>query len=1189
MDSLRSNGHDNDESFADWLASVADKICDRGLIDLDAELAQHPHWEERLRGLIPTIKLFAGNRVAQFREGEPPRRTDEPHSGTARTSAAADRPPGITQGHFEESRRDLTGTSASRSENDTGADAGSLGDFRAVRELGRGGMGVVYEAIQISLNRRVALKVLPSVHADDPRRLRRFQAEAQAAACLNHPHIVPVYLVGAESEVPYFVMQLIEGRTVAQIIGESGASPKDPRTIAECGRQAALALQYAHEQGVIHRDIKPSNLLIDRSGWLWVADFGLALRRGSNTATGTGILLGTLRYLSPEQALGERNVIDHRVDLYSLGATLYEWLSGRPAFDGDDRIDLLRRIVQDEPVRPRTANPAIPKDLETIVLKAMAKDPAERYASAGEMAGDLALFLADQPIRARPPALVSRASRWARRRWRAIALLGVMTAVLLIGLLGVVFWSNARLRTINRRLEAEINRADRNARDARDQAEMSERHALGAQLRLAAGALEASLPERAQEILRDIPLNAGRESPRSFVWRYLWRRSRRDVVLLVGPVPRLTGMALSPDGKILATTEETAGLQLWDAASGAWIRDVAAVSERPGSPVFSPDGTLVAADGKSQGGTGPDNFVIWEVDTGRPVARLPIDHGYSVRIGKFLPGGGFLGYGTGTKTDPPHRVRLWSPDGSSTRFRLIDQWDQELDIESALAGAEIVTRECPTVVQIRDPRTGKLIQRCETDGRRSDFSSCACSVDGEFFASLSGPPWTVNVRVRRSGKLLAAHVAPEQMSRLSFSPDGRFIVGAGVSGAVYLVERASGATRRIRPNNATRDTYAHFQFSPDNTRIAVSAHAPGSGIGSVAIWETATGRRLASFPGRPDPPGKPQFTRDGRSLLVSTRSGVRLWHLPTGDGSKNVDRQPAGHKDEAWSLAFSPDGRTLASGSDDTEPDSTIKLWDIATSRLNQAWHAGEGTVSALAYSPDGRFLVSGHLAARDNVKIWEAATGRPIKSLAGHTDRVRALAFAVDGRHLATASSDGTVRIWDATEWRERSVLAGHKDTVHAVAFSPDGETLASAGNEGDVRIWNLNAALSGSEQPLCVLHDRANLTALAFAPGGRSLAVANMLGSITIWDINRQTPVRLIHGDGDELRQLAYAPDGFAVAAAGISGSIRLWDPVTGQELLRLAGHRAQVNGLAFSPDGSILATCAHDGSVRLWHAEP
>ena len=233
---------------------------------------------------------------------------------------------------------------------------GSLGDFSLVRVIGRGGMGVVYEAVQKSLNRRVALKILPAACADDPRKVRRFLIEAQAAASLRHPHIVPVHLVASENGLHFYAMQYVEGRTLAEHIAllrrgrratNSDALHTDsglasPRTAALLGRQAALALHFAHQQGIIHRDIKPSNLLIDQSGCLWVSDFGLARIAGQADLTLSGAVLGTLRYMSPEQAAGSRAIVDHRTDVYSLGASLYELLVLGPAFDGFDHLDMLR-------------------------------------------------------------------------------------------------------------------------------------------------------------------------------------------------------------------------------------------------------------------------------------------------------------------------------------------------------------------------------------------------------------------------------------------------------------------------------------------------------------------------------------------------------------------------------------------------------------------------------------------------------------------------------------------------------------------------------------------------------------------------------------------------------------------------------------------------------------------------------
>jgi eukaryotic-like serine/threonine-protein kinase len=381
------------------------------------------------------------------------------------------------------------------------SDGARLGDFRIIRTLGRGGMGVVYEAVQVSLDRRVALKVLPFGAAIDPRRLARFRVESQAAAALHHSHIIPVYSVGSEGGVHYYAMQMIDGVTVAELITEmrrsqkladhpaspertaeassilsaiSTDSPAFSREAARLGAQAALALEHAHENGVLHRDVKPSNLIVDSSGHLWVADFGLARFQNDGSLTVSGDVLGTLRYMSPEQALANRAVVDQRTDVYSLGATLYELITLRSAFEGTNRQDLLRRIAQDDPRRPRALNPAIPIDLETIVMKAMDKDPASRYSTAREMADDLERFLSDQPIRARKLAAVERLARAARKHMAivlaVVPLLFVIVTLLALGLAMVLAERSQILsqqsEISKQKLESEKSRGD--ARRQRD-------------------------------------------------------------------------------------------------------------------------------------------------------------------------------------------------------------------------------------------------------------------------------------------------------------------------------------------------------------------------------------------------------------------------------------------------------------------------------------------------------------------------------------------------------------------------------------------------------------------------------------------------------------------------------------------------------------------------------------------------
>ena len=380
-----------------------------------------------------------------------------------------------------------------------GPDAGApLGDFRLIREVGRGGMGIVYEAEQISLGRRVALKVLPFAATMDPRQLQRFHNEARAAAGLHHTNIVPVYAVGVERGVHYYAMQLIEGRTLADRIQElrqrGGAAPPpeaqptaphvpgtpaaetaeraaasternrlEPaffRRVAEWGIQAAEALDHAHALGIVHRDVKPANLLVDGNGSLWVTDFGLAHVQSDARLTITGDLVGTLRYMSPEQALAKRVVVDHRTDVYSLGATLYELLTLEPAYTGSDRQELLRQIAFEEPKPPRQLNRAIPADLETIVLKAMEKNPTDRYSTAKDLAGDLRLFLEDKAIRAKRPTLRQRAGKWARRHRAVVrATTALMLTLLVLG--GAALWREQRQRAAAERVvEASLAQAE---------------------------------------------------------------------------------------------------------------------------------------------------------------------------------------------------------------------------------------------------------------------------------------------------------------------------------------------------------------------------------------------------------------------------------------------------------------------------------------------------------------------------------------------------------------------------------------------------------------------------------------------------------------------------------------------------------------------------------------------------------
>ncbi len=447
--------------LAELIDGLAARLQAGEVVDVEAVAREHPGHAEELRRLLPALGVLE----ALSRSGE------EGASGIAAPNA------------------ELI--------------SGVLGDFRIIREVGRGGMGVVYEAEQISLGRRVALKVLPYAAAMDPRQLQRFKNEARAAASLRHAHIVPVHAVGCERGLHFIAMDFIEGATLARLIhdahnpesapgeGDGAGAPPGGAVVStlraaglttEGGRhgsalyraaarliaQAAEALEYAHSLGVVHRDVKPGNLLVDQSGKLWVADFGLA-RFGTDAGlTASGDLLGTLRYMSPEQALAKHGLVDHRADVYALGATLYELLTLRPVFPGEDRQELLRQIAFEEPAPPRRLERAIPAELETVVLKALAKDPAERYAAAGELADDLRRWLAGEPVRARRVGQWERARKWVRRRPTLAALVAVTTlsvAALVVGAL----WSNTKLRAAAERERQQAEQASRERDAAREE------------------------------------------------------------------------------------------------------------------------------------------------------------------------------------------------------------------------------------------------------------------------------------------------------------------------------------------------------------------------------------------------------------------------------------------------------------------------------------------------------------------------------------------------------------------------------------------------------------------------------------------------------------------------------------------------------------------------------------------------
>ena len=590
------------------------------------------------------------------------------------------------------------------------AETRTLGDFRLLREVGRGGMGVVYEAQQISMGRTVALKVLPFAAMMDPRQVQRFRNEVQAASLLQHQNIVPVYSVGCERGVNYYAMQFVAGWTLAELIADlrAQASPRDRhpveasdddahsrgatalqnaflrsqagnsyptveavaagcvaagtsrsaasvdtsalcalsthrssdrgswfRAAAQLMTQAADALQHAHDRGVVHRDVKPGNIMVDGTGNLWITDFGLARLNVDANITMSGDVLGTLRYMSPEQAQGSNAIVDQRTDVYSLGATMYELLALRPAFEGAERGPLLRRILEEAPPRLRDHEAAIPRELETIVNKAMEKSPADRYASAQAMADDLRRFLEHRPLLARPPSVVERMRKWSLRHvgvvWTALTALLALVAVLVIAVLFIAA-SRSELKR-QRELaihEGESARAAERAigealREAKAAQARSEALLYAADVRLAADGLQNDTVGRGVERLtRHIP-RPGQQDRRGFAWHYLWRKLHPEQDTWDAG-EGLFCLRYSPRGDVLVTGGESGTVTLWNASTGRPARRFHTQHQIIRDLAFSDAGDLLAA------ASDDGSVVVWDVEGGTLIARtsLPPTQGMCV-------------------------------------------------------------------------------------------------------------------------------------------------------------------------------------------------------------------------------------------------------------------------------------------------------------------------------------------------------------------------------------------------------------------------------------------------------------------------------------------------------------------------------------------------------------------------------
>jgi WD40 repeat protein len=1148
-----------------------------------------------------------------------------------------------------------------------------LGDFRIVREVGRGGMGIVYEAEQVSLGRHVALKVLPQKMLLDAKRKRRFEREARAAAQLHHTNIVPVFGVGEHDGLPYYAMQFISGLGLDQVMEEvrrllagnatttgapphdappvprrdvsaaevarslltgafqsngtgpaacQGASPGDatldapPReveggpaagsvpaalvppansrarsslsvllpgqsgdgrtsdarkrsyahSVARIGAQVADALDYAHKQGILHRDIKPSNLLLDSRGTVWVTDFGLAKADDQQDLTHTGDLVGTLRYMPPEAFAGQA---DARGDVYSLGLTLYELLALRPAFDHQDRNKLIKQVTGDEPARLDRLNPAPPRDLVTIVHKAIDREPARRYQTASELAADLQRFLNDEPIRARRASSVERLARWARRH---PGLAGALAAIALILLAATIASSvaavrfgqlagekeTARVAALQAKGEADEARhiAERAGDEAQRRGEGERWERYRSNIAAASAALQLHNSGTARRALEAAP-----KEYRNWEWLHLDSQLDNARSVLRGTGAPVWHVAISPDGNRIAAGALDGSVRVWDTATGMVVWTAPGRGQRVRKVAFSPDGRRLFAC--------PQDGIIRSWDLVGEKEQAPLRVTDSLSAAAFSPDGRHLAV-CANRGSP----RLWDlATGKETAVLPGRHHGRNVEACFIFApdGSRVAYPTTDNAIRLWDLAAGAEVRVLR--GHQALVVALAFSPDGKHLVSgAQYPDNTARLWDAATGQTIAVMAGHQnQVSSIAFSPDGSLVGSGSMDQTVRLWNGATG--KPVATMRGHTSYVNELLFSPDGKRLV-----SGAGDQTLRLWDTANGELVAVLRGHTGSVRSPAFSRDGALLASASDDGtVRLWDM----GLLERNGVLRGHTSYVYDVAFSPDGAQVASAA----WDGTVRTWDPTTGRPTGLLKHAANIFTSVSFRPDGKQVAT---VSRDNsLRLWDLATGAPVSVWRGPTDHWATNCRAVyqpKGKLLAMGSTDGSIRLWNPARTEPTAFLKGHEGAVGDVAFSPDGTLLASAGEDKTVRLWDVS-----SHTQIAVLRGHGQQVArIAWSTDGRLIASSSGDTTVRLWDAKTHQPLAVL-AHGGPVYGLAFSPDGVRLAAGCADNTIRLWDVDTGQEVAELRGHEAYVHAVAFSPDGTRLVSASGDHTVRVWDTVP
>jgi WD40 repeat protein len=1019
--------------------------------------------------------------------------------------------------------------------------------YSILGELGRGAMGRVYEARQHALNRIVALKVLNDQATADPEALARFRTEAEALARLSDAQIVTVYDFGEHDGRAYLAVERVEGGSLDRRLD---GTPWPPRRAADLVASLAQAIELAHRHEVVHRDLKPANILLTADGVPKISDFGLArLLDQDGSATRTGTVLGTPSYMAPEQASGARVEVGPAADVYSLGAILYELLTGRPPFRAATPLETLVLVRDHDPVPPRRLQPGLPRDLETICLRAMDKQPRRRYASARALAEDLGSWQADEPIRARRIGRAERLWKWARRRPAIAALGGFLLIVVAVSSIGLLVLYG----------QAVVARAT--ALEALGRSEVS---LYANRIALAERYRQAHDADRADELLDECPVPL-----RDWEWRYLKRRSVEDVRVETDHDADVLAVAFSRDGRFLVSVDGGRNIHVRDRATCRLL-------VLPGIPgvnwalALSPDGRWMAVGGH-HGDLKKGAIRLFSTQTWTEVKSLS-GVGESAKALAFSPDGRRLVSG-----HFDDKVRVWDVGTGAVRT-LSGHKNMIEDVAVSPDGRLVASASRDTTIRIWDAETGEL--RMTLPHERWVYG-VAFHPQGRLLASSTGNVvdssrgdltlWDLaSARAVRKTSALA-----QMIHKIGFSPNGRRLATAGWDGVVRIWD-----TTTLNELLALTGHIPHVlcvAFSPDGHQLVT-----GGGAGMIRCWDAAplperpSHRPMRTFSGHEQPINRLALMPDGHQLIsIGEDRTARVWDVETGQQSLCY----RGHEQAPFALAVRPDGQAIATGGNE----QVIRIWDARTGADLRQLRGHTGTITSLTFHPDGIWLAS---ASQDGtVRLWDTRTGDPIHQFLQAPYWLFAVAFSPDGHQLAAAGDSHGVRVWDVGSRQLRHVLHGHSQRVVALAFHPDSDRLLSASLDGTVRLWELS---SGREVRV---FDGVRGRGLAWTSDGRHFAVSGGGGALKVWETVSGRRILTLQGHADDITSAAFASDGRRIFTASWDGTMRLWEATPDAPDLsmgedrRLVGHTREAPRLAVLPDGKRVVSSGRDGTIRVW----